>query len=349
MDWEHLPPHVLEKILYFAADHTKKENLWLISIEKFGRVCSYWKAVILSSKTLFPLDKSCLYLSHEKDEKFDAEAVDRLLETGFFSVVKTLAITDLKILKSKDPNRYVRPVFTNNSLIKLYCQIDAKETWTFQEECVLLKHFISNLAQVEFFCTRFKSIIKPHYAGLFWDLMIKMIHSNSKPKTLQFHIYGVDPQVNWIEYTNFNCSGPGSIKTLLFEFEQHFTIEDKSFPEWSHLTKYIKVEEVMVLQHGNIQFVYKIQADCFKIWSSVAVRFTDLGPAGPLALSNLEKTPIPLWFRSFKKFVLVDESPELVNQNKQRILRFFRDLGCRNVSFEQYPESVLHPWQVMKL
>ena len=188
---------------------------------------------------------------------------------------------------------------------------------------------------------------------MFWNLMIQMIHSNSKPKTLQFHIYGMDPNVNWAPYTNCDWSGPGSIKTLLFEFEQQFTIEEnpspKSFPEWSHLTKYIKIEEVMVLQHENIQFVYKIQADCFKIWSSVAVRFTDLGPAGGLALSKLEKTPIPLWFRSFKKFVLVDESPEPVKQNKQRILRFFRDLGCRNVSFEQYPESVLHPWQVMKL
>ena len=91
MDWERLPPIVLEKILYFAADHKEFTNLWLMSMEKFGRVCSYWKKVILSSKVLFPVEKSCLYLTDENDQNYDAEAVNRIFENGFFSVVNPLA------------------------------------------------------------------------------------------------------------------------------------------------------------------------------------------------------------------------------------------------------------------
>ena len=353
MDWERLPPIVLEKILYFAADHEEFTNVWLMSMEKFGRVCSYWRKVILSSKTLFPLDKSCLYYD-EDDENFDAEAVNRMLETGYFPVVKTLVVYNVDVLK----NLQAVNANKDNSLTRFYFQLSADESDNYQDQYILLIHFINSLgfSNVDFFCVRISSLIKLHYQYIFWDLMIKMIHTNSKPKTLQFHIYGIDPLVSWAGLntnglnTNFAhiYPGQGSVKTLLVEFEQMFTREHKSFPDWSGLTDVVKVEEVMVIQHGNIHFVYPIQTDCFKMSLMVALRFTDLGPAGPMALFNLKESPVATWFRSFKKFVLLEDVPwEPMIEDSPRIMRFFQDLGCRDVSFEPFPDHFRRSWQIL--
>ena len=134
---------------------------------------------------------------------------------------------------------------------------------------------------------------------------------------------------------------------LSFEFEQMFTSEHKSFPDWSRLTNFVKVEEVMVLHPGNIQFVFMIQADCFKISPAIVLPFTDLGPLGPLAISRLERTGIATWFRSFKKFVLLEEVPDLMNEKSQRIKRFFQDLGCRDVSSESFPDNLRDSWKTI--
>ena len=44
MNWEFLPPHIIEKICHYAANDTasKIPNAWLRNIRDFSKVCPNW-------------------------------------------------------------------------------------------------------------------------------------------------------------------------------------------------------------------------------------------------------------------------------------------------------------------
>ena len=54
MDWDRLPPFIVEKIIYYATDAESGwyDNRWLESLEKFGRVSEQWKSIITTSEKL---------------------------------------------------------------------------------------------------------------------------------------------------------------------------------------------------------------------------------------------------------------------------------------------------------
>ena len=105
MNWSNAAPHILEKVMLYAAqkeqhrDEKERGRLmgrhaWLLTIEKFCRVNSHWKEVAFSSKKLFPENQAINF-----DDKRLEEEAKTLLKAGFLSVVKVLHIGNPEVFQ----------------------------------------------------------------------------------------------------------------------------------------------------------------------------------------------------------------------------------------------------------
>ena len=69
MDWDTLPPFIIEKIVYYATDaEHKAKHSWLESLQKFGRVSERWKSIITTSKKLITDRRNRLDFSYENNK-----------------------------------------------------------------------------------------------------------------------------------------------------------------------------------------------------------------------------------------------------------------------------------------
>ena len=107
MDWSNAAPHILEKVMFYAAQGEKQRDVqergitmarhtWLLTIEKFCRVSTHWKNVAFSSKILFPKHES-IDFDNENERLGDEAKI--LLKAGFLSVVKRLRIDNSEAFK----------------------------------------------------------------------------------------------------------------------------------------------------------------------------------------------------------------------------------------------------------
>ena len=93
MNWSNAPPTILEKVMFYAAQNEKHNSTWLLAIEKFSRVSTYWKKVVFSSKVLFPTNASLWFDTDWQTGEMDSgnEAKD-LVKAGFLGLVSKLFI-----------------------------------------------------------------------------------------------------------------------------------------------------------------------------------------------------------------------------------------------------------------
>ena len=271
MNWSNLTPIILEKIMFYAAqmevldepgrkitlyDEESSEEFthchsWLLTIEKFCRVSVHWKQVAFSSNILFPDDKSIHFGNHELEDE-----ARTLLMAGFISVVKKLCIADSLAFK------WIENV-TETSLRSI--QIEARYPKWSEDSIRSMMDIISKSPNASSFtlCYRLQS---QNDALLLWQLLLKIIHCNSKPKTIYLSIdtdNECEDQINWDFIKSSETSGIGSIEFL--KFGENFPLEQLYADAISHISKNVEIYQLCV--EITADFVGQIQAKCFEICS----------------------------------------------------------------------------------
>ena len=102
MDWETLPPFIIEKIIYYAAHAESEEKpyyslnrstRWLWSLEKFGRVSERWRSTIIRSKKLICDGRNELsFLCGKKNIANLYDLAEGLASGGYFGLIKHLEV-----------------------------------------------------------------------------------------------------------------------------------------------------------------------------------------------------------------------------------------------------------------
>ena len=119
MNWNNLPEHIIEKIVFYAVKcETKvpsRSNEWLLAVNDFAQ--SRWQNAVFSSKLLIPPNKSTLIFDPIRPNQ-----AKRLTEAGFLSVVESIFIG------LPDALFYIRDYIEGNSLTKVSFVVDTN--WT---------------------------------------------------------------------------------------------------------------------------------------------------------------------------------------------------------------------------
>ena len=181
MDWSNAAPHILEKVMLYAAQKEQQRDekergrsitrhTWLLTIEKFCRVNSHWKKVAFSSKKLFPFNKAINFINERPDEE-----AKTLLKAGFLSVVKVLHIDNPEVFK------YTGNVM-ETSLISIHTYNGRNIDWS-EENVLSMMDLISKSPSARHF-----SIDCQIDSVSFWQLLMKMVHCNAKPKTIDLRM-----------------------------------------------------------------------------------------------------------------------------------------------------------------
>ena len=101
MDWETLPPFIIEKIVNYAAhaeseeksDSWNRSTWWLWSLEKFGRVSERWRSTIIRSKKLISDGRNELSFSCGKKNTANLyDLAKGLASGGYFGLIKHLEV-----------------------------------------------------------------------------------------------------------------------------------------------------------------------------------------------------------------------------------------------------------------
>ena len=198
MNWSNLTPIILEKIMFYAAQMEKREeeergrtsleedtmsdtswpdpwhSTWLLTIEKFCRVSVHWKQVAFSSNILFPEDKPIEYDGNS--DELDDEA-RKLFKAGFLSVVKKIRIVGWSY---PEASKYIGNMM-ETSLRSIYIRFNI---YGFTDENLLpIMDIISKSPNADYF-QLFIRIESQNDAVLLWQLLLKIVHCNSKPKRI---------------------------------------------------------------------------------------------------------------------------------------------------------------------
>ena len=190
MNWSNLPAEILEKIMYFAAQKEEQKSQeewfrekyegnghkWLLTLEKFSRVSVHWNDVVFNKgnkNLLFPADKAIDFFP--KVEWLE-EAMT-LLKAGFLSVVKKISILGWSY---PEASKYIGNIM-ETSLRSIYIRFNI---YGFTDENLLpIMDIISKSPNADYF-QLFIRIESQNDAVLLWQLLLKIVHCNSKPKRI---------------------------------------------------------------------------------------------------------------------------------------------------------------------
>ena len=281
MNWSNAAPTILEKVMFFTAHKEQRDNQgrgtflqgrislnernkWLLTMEKLSRVSVHWKKVVFSSKILFPSNKSIDF--DNGSEKLGKEA-KILLKAGFLSLVKGVSIDNPKAFQ-----------YTGNVLETTLHSIDIGTNmgnikWT-EEDIRSMMDIISKSPNASQFILSYH-LQNQNDAILFWQLLLKIVHCNSKPKTIHLDIETddrVNNQIDWHFVKKLETSGIGSIESLVFE---NSPIHQVYVNVVSHLAKYVEINQ---LAAEGSDFARQIQAKCFKLvlYEATDINWTEL-------------------------------------------------------------------------
>ena len=282
MNWSNLAPTILEKVMFYSAQKEQQRDnrgriiaphTWLLTIEKFCRVSTHWKNVAFSSEKLFPENKSIEFNGKrweedsdedsEEDSEEDLEEAKILLKAGFLSMVKGLRIGNSEVFK------YTGNVM-ETSLISIHTY-DRKNIWWSEENVRSMMDLLSKSPNAKNFY--FECLID---SVPFWQLLLKMVHCNSKPKNIDLctdYFYPAQRpadwqtgQTDWEFIKSSEVSGIGSIESLSFRGLKRFEDPLQRFQFYadavSHLAKNIEINELVT---NDIEFAKQVQAKCFKL------------------------------------------------------------------------------------
>ena len=282
MNWSNVAPIILEKVMFYAAQKEKREqkkgitswseykefydrSTWLLTIEKFCRVSVHWKKVAFSSKILFPSDES-IHFDNE-NEKLGEEA-KTLLKAGFLPMVKEVHIgnpeafqytgnvkeTSLRSIEIVTFRRTYEDDMDEGTYVK----------WT-GEDIRSMMDIVSKSPHSNWFTFSYH-LQNQNDAVLFWQFLLKIIHCNSKPKTIYLEIdtTDCDRQIDWDFIKTSETSGTGSIESLIF---QKSPIDQLYSDAISHLSKSVEIYQLGAedLSVGCADFARQIQAKCFML------------------------------------------------------------------------------------
>ena len=274
MSWSKLPAEILEKIFYFAAlkqeqdpqeervytahlldeilrgEKDGTEHTWLLTIEKFSRVSAHWEDVVFNKgnkNLLFPADKTINFVPPKKVLK---RAIT-LLKAGFLSVAKGLEINYPEALYSDDTLYwYTRNLIeTQLQAIKVFINgySTDEDSWTVQKirplTNIISKSPNANLFELGILIRSQNDLV------LFWQLLLKMVHCNPKPKNIRLSVYQCDIDVKFDDKFSFEfikttkASGVGAIEFLqITELPRDRRYADAI----SHLAENVEVNQLSI-------------------------------------------------------------------------------------------------------
>ena len=185
MDWETLPPFIIEKIVYYAAHAESEEKSdswnwstwWLWSLEKFGRVSERWRSTIIRSKKLISDGRNELNFSCGKEYIANLyDLAEGLASGGFFGLIKHLKVGvnrgDLGYFRAERILGSIEKAENYASLEEFVICIDGR--WTLESinsvmrilhRCPKLTHFKIKLED--------KSKCTPKWAVRLWELLLQ--------------------------------------------------------------------------------------------------------------------------------------------------------------------------------
>ena len=268
MSWENLPFHILEKIVFYAADKevtNQKPHTWLTSIRNFTEVCTRWKEEIFSSKFLFPNEKSRLVWRYKHYCPFKYNEASDLADSGFLSLVKSIDFEDQNALDS------IRNNIEGNILDEIVVWIN--QEWQVDDVNLLME--IMALCPVVSKIQIFTAIGDQEWAIKFWELLLKAIECNQISKHINFSLalgnyqrydnittfhpyqYGYDESdhfksINWEFVSNCKVNNPSAVKELELSIETKENIVLPG-PDWTYLTDQVEIDQVTIHGCGKVQ------------------------------------------------------------------------------------------------
>lgn len=301
MNWETLPPLILEKIIYYSADYEYNCTRWLLLIKKFGRVSGRWKSAITTSKKLFSDERNQLVLDN-KAYLYDIVDTQGTLIRHLIIDGLTCPFRVKRVLESiKNAENYV-------FLEKL--EISIEPSWTL-DNVKSVMNFLNRCPKL--FCVRFNLYDKlkctQQWAVRLWELLLCTVHCNSLPKMIFIVTdYNVDIgemislDIDWSFISSYNYEGIGSVKELKLELDPNVNeISLGQGPLWCYLTEKVKLEQLTIIRFGgknrlrkHSRFLSGMKTDCLKV---------EVYGFDSYKITQLEKA----WFQTFKILHIVDD------------------------------------------
>ena len=183
--------------------------------------------------------------SHNRIEK----ETTYLLKAGFLSVAKGLYIWNPKLL-------HLIKDIPETSLVRMDIVYDY-EKWTGRSLKKVMK-IIDQSPNLQWFELSWK-IKNQKDAVWVWQMLLKVLHCNDKPKTIELGYGDITGKIDWKIIQDTVTSGVGSIKELVLKDDP---IKEGYADITRHLVKNLEVHQLTAV---DTDFAAQIQTKCFKL------------------------------------------------------------------------------------